>query len=43
MDMMGGGDGGGQGGFPLENWFWEVSLCGRNSALSGFCTRDLQI
>lgn len=27
--MMGGGDGGmgGQAGFPLETWFWEMPLC----------------
>jgi hypothetical protein len=29
--MMGGGDGGmgGQAGFPLETWFWEMPLCTR--------------
>lgn len=29
--MMGGGDGGmgGQAGFPLEQWFWEMPLCTR--------------
>lgn len=29
--MMGGGDGGmgGQAGFPLEMWFWEMPLCTR--------------
>jgi Derlin-2/3 len=29
---MGGGDGGmgGQAGFPLETWFWEMPLCMRS-------------
>lgn len=29
--MMGGGDGGlgGQAGFPLEAWFWEMPVCTR--------------
>jgi Derlin-2/3 len=29
--MMGAGDGGigGQAGFPLEQWFWEMPLCTR--------------
>jgi Derlin-2/3 len=31
MDQMGAGDGGigGQAGFPLEQWFWEMPLCTR--------------
>lgn len=40
---MGGGAGGAGAGFPLETWFWEVSLCEMISGHCGFCTADLAI